>query len=67
MNMTHARITLKDHVFDVRTNITIRRILKDLDIQPDAHLIIRKGVLITDDVILKDGEVIHLIPVISGG
>jgi len=41
--------------------------LKELDILPDAHLIIRDKILITDDEIIKVGDEIHLIQVISGG
>jgi sulfur carrier protein ThiS len=67
MNTKDAKIKFKEHVYNVRTNTTIRRVLKDLNFQPDAHLIIRNGILITDDEMLKDGDTIRLIPVISGG
>jgi sulfur carrier protein ThiS len=45
----------------------VRDALLSLDIIPDAVLPTREGELITDDEILKEGDVIKLVAVISGG
>jgi len=51
----------------MREGIPIRKALKILNITPDSVLIIRDGTLITDDEMLQPGDVIELMPVISGG
>jgi sulfur carrier protein len=62
-----VRLTLRDKEFEVRSGMTIRHALEKLDIQPESVIPIREGELITDDEIIKDGEHIRLVPVISGG
>jgi sulfur carrier protein len=62
-----VRLTLRDKEFEVRSGMTIRHALEKLDIQPESVIPIREGELITDDEIIKDGEFIRLVPVISGG
>jgi len=47
--------------------MTLRDALLRNDLQPEAYLAVRDGIMITDDEILKDGEHIKLIAVISGG
>jgi sulfur carrier protein ThiS len=67
MENKFAKIILRNQVYSVKPNSTIRNTLGDMDIQTDAHLIVRAGKLITDDEILQAGDEIQLIPVISGG
>jgi len=47
--------------------MTLRDALIKLGIQPQAVLSTRAGELITDDEILREGDEIRLIAVISGG
>lgn len=47
--------------------MTVRNALQKLDIEPDSVLITLEGELITDDQIIKENDVIKLVPVISGG
>lgn len=62
-----ATIELKNRVFHVSANTSIRCALLKLDLPPHAHLIIKDGKLVTDDEMLQTGDAIELIPVISGG
>lgn len=62
-----VKLTLRDKEFEVRSGTTIRHALEKLDIQPESVIPIREGELVTDDEILKDGEHIRLVAVISGG
>lgn len=62
-----AKLILRNHEFEVRHNSTLRDALLKLSIQPDTVLATRDGELITDDEILRDGQVIKLVSVISGG
>lgn len=52
---------------EMRAGIPVRKAMKILHITPGSHLIIRRGELITDDEILQAGDMIELLPVISGG
>lgn len=60
-------LNLRDKEFKVKPGMTLRDALLKLDIVPESVIPVRKGELITDDEILKDGEVIKLVAVISGG
>ncbi len=62
-----ATITIRKQQFEVKHGMTIRKALQKLDIEPDSVLATRDGELLTDDEILKENDVIKLVPVISGG
>ena len=62
-----ATIILRNKVHEVKHGMTVRKALQKLDIEPDSVLATRDGVLITDDEIVKENDVIKLVPVISGG
>ena len=62
-----ATIILRNKVHEVKHGMTIRKALQKLDIEPDSVLATRTGELITDDEIIKENDVIKLVPVISGG
>ena len=60
-------LKFRDKEFKVKAGMTARDALKKIDIIPDSVLITRNDELITDDVILQEGDQIRLIAVISGG
>jgi sulfur carrier protein len=62
-----TRLILRDEEFEVRSGMTVRSALLKLGLSPEAILATREGVLLTDDEIIKEGEEIRLIAVISGG
>lgn len=62
-----AKLVLRNKEFEVRHGSTLRVALTRCEIQPDTVLATRDGELITDDEILRDGDVIKLVSVISGG
>lgn len=47
--------------------MTLRRALIKCDLNPHMVLAVREGKLITEDLILQDGDEIKLVAVISGG
>jgi len=47
--------------------MTLRKALEKCKLDPHVVLAVRQGKLITEDVILQDGEEIKLVAVISGG
>jgi len=42
-------------------------LLRDLNLVPEAHLVIRGDDLVTEDELLKDEDLVEVRPVISGG
>ncbi len=43
------------------------RILEDLGLAREAHLVIRNGTLVPGDAVLDDADTVEIRPVISGG
>jgi sulfur carrier protein ThiS len=62
-----VKLTLREKTFEVRAGMTLRDALIKIEIQSEAVLPTRAGELITDDEILREGDDIRLIAVISGG
>jgi len=67
MSEDNPIIQVRGKRHEMRAGIPVRKAMKILQIAPDSHLIIRRGELITDDEILQPGDLIELLPVISGG
>jgi sulfur carrier protein ThiS len=62
-----AELTLRDKTYSIASGMTIRHALEKLDINPDTVLPTRDGELLTDDELIRDGDRIRLVAVISGG
>lgn len=62
-----ARLILRGKEFEVKSGITVQNALKKAGINSESVLATRDGELITDDEILREGDVIKLVEVISGG
>jgi sulfur carrier protein ThiS len=62
-----AQLKLRGRIYEVRSGITIRDALRSIQIRPEAVLATRDGKLLTDDEIIREGDEIRLIAVISGG
>ena len=62
-----AQMTLRGKVYEVRSGMTIRDAMLSMQIRPEAVLATRDGKLLTDDEIIRKGDEIRLIAVISGG
>ncbi|MEW5871133.1 MAG: MoaD/ThiS family protein [Chloroflexota bacterium] len=62
-----VKLILRNQEFEVKPGMTLRHCLLKIGVQPEAVLATLDGQMITEDVILKDGQVVKLISVISGG
>jgi sulfur carrier protein ThiS len=62
-----AKLRLRDKEFEVPAGMTVRDAILRVGIQPESVLPTRNGELITDDEHVREGELIRLVAVISGG
>jgi sulfur carrier protein ThiS len=70
--MTHqgeklVKLILRDKEYEVKGGMNLLSALKKCNIVPESVIATRGGEMILDDELLKDGEVIKLVAVISGG
>ncbi len=62
-----AKLILRDKEYESKPGMTLLDALKKNNIVPESVIATRDGEMITDDEILRSGDVIKLIAVISGG
>jgi sulfur carrier protein ThiS len=60
-------LVLRDRRFEVPPGLTVRQALNKIDVELESVLATRAGDLLTEDEVLRDGDVIKLVAVISGG
>lgn len=61
------KLHLRDKEFILEERMTLKKAFKILNLSHESHLALRNGELMQEDEILKDGDEITIIPVISGG
>jgi sulfur carrier protein len=62
-----VKLILRNKEYEVKAGMALLDALKKCGIIPESVIATRDGELITEDEILKDGEEIKLVAVISGG
>ena len=62
-----AKLILRKKEFEVHHGITIRAALIELEIPPEAVITTRNGEFVNEEEILREGDLIKLLSVISGG
>ena len=62
-----ATIILRKEKYEVKAGSTILAALNKLEILSESIICVRDGELVTEDIMLKEGDVIKLVSVISGG
>jgi len=62
-----VKLILREKEYELRPGMTLLSALEKCDILSESVIATRNGELILDDEILKDGDVIKLVAVISGG
>ena len=62
-----VKLILRKKEYEVGAGKTLLHALREIDVKPEAVIAVRDGDMITEDEILRDGETIKLIAVISGG
>jgi len=62
-----VKLILRNREYEVRPGMNLLSALQKIDIVPESVIATREGEMILDDEILKDGDLIKLVAVISGG
>ena len=62
-----VKLVLRDKEYEVKPGMTLLDSLKKIGVLSESVIATRAGEMILDDEILKEGEVVRLIAVISGG
>jgi sulfur carrier protein ThiS len=62
-----VKLILRKEEFEVKAGMTVQHALEKVGLDSHSVLATRQGELLTDDEILHEGDVIKLVPVISGG
>lgn len=62
-----AKLILRNREYEVKSGQTLRSALKEAGILPESVIATRQGEMITEDEMVREGDVIKLIAVISGG
>ena len=62
-----VRLVLRGQVYEVRGGMTLLSALQKVGILPNTVIATRDGEMILEDEILRDGEEVKLVAVISGG
>ncbi len=61
------KLILRNKDYEVKPGMTLLSALQKINIVPESVIATRDGEMILDDEILKDGDEVKLIAVISGG
>jgi sulfur carrier protein ThiS len=62
-----VKLVLRNKEYEVKAGMTLLSAMQKINVLPESVIATREGEMILDDEILKDGDVIRLIAVISGG
>ena len=62
-----VKLVLRDKEYEVKAGMALLDALKKCSIIPESVIATRNGEMITEDEILKNGDVVILMAVISGG
>jgi sulfur carrier protein len=62
-----VKLILRNKEFEIKPGMTLLSALQKIDVVPESIIATRDGEMILEDEILKDGDEVKLIAVISGG
>lgn len=62
-----VKLILRNKEYEVKPGMTLLSALQKINVVPESVIATRDGEMILEDEILRDGDVIKLIAVISGG
>ena len=62
-----VKLILRNKEYEVKPGMTLLSALQKINVIPESVIATRDGEMILDDEILRDGDVVKLVAVISGG
>ncbi|HET6597868.1 MAG TPA: MoaD/ThiS family protein [Anaerolineales bacterium] len=62
-----VKLILREKEYEVKPGMTLLSALQKISVVPESVIATREGEMILEDEILKDGDMVKLIAVISGG
>jgi len=62
-----VKLVLRDKEYEVKPGMNLLDSLRKINVLPESVIATREGEMILEDEILRDGDVVKLIAVISGG
>ena len=62
-----VKVSFREKSWEVRPGSTVRHIIEKQGLNPESILAVRDGKLINEATLTKDGDVIKLVTVVSGG
>lgn len=57
----------KEYLLEETDDLTVNKVFKRFNLLPEGYLCVRNGELLTEKDLLRDGDILRFIPVISGG
>jgi len=67
MSTTTITLIVRKQEHQLPANQTVAQAIQQLGLPPESYLAVRNGEMITEKDLLRAGDVVRLIPVISGG
>ena len=62
-----VKLILREKEYEIKSGMTLLSALQKANIIPESVIATRDGEMILDDEILREGDVVKLVAVISGG
>lgn len=62
-----VKLVLRNKEYEVKPGMTLLSSLEKIGVLPESVIAVRNGEMILEDEILKDGDEVKLVAVISGG
>jgi sulfur carrier protein ThiS len=62
-----VKVIYRDKTWEVKPGSTVRHIIEQARLNPEAILAVRDGKLINEATLTEDGDTIKLVAVVSGG
>ena len=64
---TVVKVIYRDKAWEIKAGSTVRHVIEQADLNPESILALRDGKLINEATLTKEGDVIKLVSVVSGG
>jgi len=64
---TVVKVVYRDRTWEMKAGSTVRHLIEQADLNPESILALRDGKLINEATLTKEGDVIKLVSVVSGG